>query len=48
MFCEDFFFREKDVLDAVSFNGPDIFFSPVVIYFYSANTRINLTCPECS
>src|SRR5436853_4591447 len=23
-----------------------IFVSPVVIYFYSANTRINLTCPE--
>src|SRR5207248_6409699 len=24
-----------------------IFVSPVVIYFYSANTRINLICPEC-
>src|SRR6266851_5723831 len=24
-----------------------IFSSPVVIYPYSANTRINLTCPEC-
>jgi hypothetical protein len=24
-----------------------IFSSPVVIYLYSANTRINLTCPEC-
>jgi hypothetical protein len=25
-----------------------IFFSLVVRYLYSANTRINLTCPECS
>jgi len=25
-----------------------IFSSPVVMYLYSANTRINLTRPECS
>jgi hypothetical protein len=25
-----------------------IFSSPVVMYLYSANARINLTCPECS